>query len=150
MKMVHIDKEFAEKHYPKDLIPILGNKTLADWEEMGIKSDKKAEELGTQCHKQLINYATESPIIAIVFEGVHAVMMVRKMVGHTSPHKANPGTIRADFSTVSMGYCTTKGFGGRNLIHASGSVDEAKREIDLWFTPKELFEYSTVHEKHFR
>jgi nucleoside-diphosphate kinase len=148
MKMVWIDEKFAKQHYPDTLIPIVGNKTLVDWEELGIKTKKTAEELGREIMEDLVKFTTEAPIIAVVFEGVHAVAMVRKMVGHTSPHKAQPGTIRGDFTTISMGYATKRRFGGRNLIHASGSVEESKREIELWFNPSEIHDYKTVHEAH--
>lgn len=148
MKMVWIDAKFAEKHYPKNLIPILGGKTIKDWEDLGIKTTKTKEELGKQAWEDLIRFTTEGPIIAFVLEGVHAVMIARKMVGHTSPHKAEPGTIRGDFSPISMGYATVKKFGGRNLVHASGTVEEAKKEIELWFKKDEIHSYETVHERH--
>ncbi len=150
MKMQRVDKKFAERHYPKRLIPILGGKTLADWEDLGIKTTKGKEELGKQAWNDLIKFTTEGPILAFVLEGVHAVQIVRKMVGHTSPHKADPGTIRGDYSPISMGYATVRKFGGRNLIHASGTVEEAKAEVKLWFKPGELHTYKTVHETHTR
>jgi hypothetical protein len=34
------------------------------------------------------------------------------------------------------------------LIHASGNTEEAEHEIELWFKPKELHAYETVHQKH--
>jgi nucleoside-diphosphate kinase len=148
MKMVWISKELAGRHYPETLIPIMGKKTLADWDEMGVETKLSAEELGTQARNDLINFATEAPVVALVLEGVHAVAMIRKMVGHTSPHKAEPGTIRGDYSTISMGYATKRGFGGRNLIHASGSVEEAKTEVNAWFSPEELHDYKHVHHTH--
>ena len=148
MKMIWVTEKFARKHYPEELIPIIGKKTLDDWKELGIETDMSANELGKKAHEELIRFATEAPVIAVVLEGVHAVKMVRKMVGHTSPHKAEPGTIRGDYSTISMGYATKRGFGGRNLVHASGSVEEAEREIALWFSPNEIYDYEHVHEKH--
>ena len=122
MKMVWIDKNFAEKHY--------------------------------QAHKskpffkELVEFITEGPVVAIVLEGVHAVDNVRRLVGATSPHEAAPGTIRGDFAHISMAYASKKGLGGKNVVHASGSKKEADEEIKLWFTKEELHTYSTVHEKH--
>ncbi len=150
MKMVKLTESFAKKHYPESLIPIIGEKTLTDWEEIGIKTDRKKEEIGREAWNDLIKFSTEAPVVAMVLEGVHAVSIVRKMVGPTSPHRAPPGTIRGDFSHLSMGYATLKHVGGRNIIHASGSVKEAENEIALWFRKEELFDYKTTDEKQVR
>lgn len=122
MKMVWIDKRFAEKHY---------------W------AHKKKP-----FFKELVEFITEGPVVAFVVEGVHAVENVRRLVGSTSPHEASPGTIRGDFAHLSMAYASQKGLGGKNVIHASGSKKEADEEIRLWFKKDELHSYTTVHEKH--
>ena len=122
MKMVWIDKNFAENHY---------------------KSHKSKP-----FFKELVEFITEGPVVAIVFEGVHAVDNVRRLVGSTSPHEAAPGTIRGDFAHISMAYASKKGLGGKNVVHASGSKKEADEEIKLWFRKEELHSYTTVHEKH--
>lgn len=122
MKMVWINKEFAEKHY----------------------GEHKAKPF----FKELVEFITEGPVVAFVVEGVHAVDNARRLVGDTSPHRAAPGTIRGDFAHLSMEYASKKGLGGKNVIHASGSKQEADEEIKLWFTDKELHSYTTVHEKH--
>ncbi|MEM3370349.1 MAG: nucleoside-diphosphate kinase [Candidatus Woesearchaeota archaeon] len=150
MKMIQADKELAMKHYPKKLIEVMGEKTLNDWKEMGINTDLDKVRIGEKAWNDLISFAIESPMVAIVLEGVHAVEVVRKMCGPTSPHKAPPGTIRGDFSHISMGYASSRGFGGRNIIHASGSKGEAEAEIMLWFKPNEIYNYQTVWEKHLR
>jgi len=87
------------------------------------------------------------PVIAFVLEGVEAVALVRKMVGATEPKSALPGTIRGDYSHMSFAHADQNDVGIPNIIHASGDVDEAKQEIDYWFSETELFSYSTVHEK---
>lgn len=122
MKMVWIDKKFAEKHY-------------------GAHKQKPF-------FKELVEFITEGPVVAFVIEGVHAVDNVRRLVGHTSPHEAAPGTIRGDFAHISMAYASKKGLGGKNVIHASGSKKEADYEIKLWFKKEELHSYKTVDEKH--
>ena len=98
--------------------------------------------------KELVDFITEGPVVAFVMEGVHAVDNARRLVGHTSPHEAAPGTIRGDLAHISMVYASKKGSGGKNIIHASGSKKEADEEISLWFKKDELHTYSTVHEKH--
>ena len=122
MKMVWIDKDFAKKHY--------------------------AEHVDKPFYKFLEAMITEGPVIAMVLEGVHAVEIVRKLVGATEPRKAAPGTIRGDFALHSMEYADKKGSAVKNLIHASSDEEAAKREIALWFSNEELFNYTTVHEKH--
>lgn len=122
MKMVWIGRKFAEEHY---------------------KAHKSKP-----FFKELVEFITEGPVVSVVFEGVHAVDNVRKLVGSTSPHEAAPGTIRGDFAHISMAYASKKGLGGKNVIHASGSKQEADAEIRLWFKKEELHSYATVHEKH--
>jgi len=74
--------------------------------------------------------------------------VVRKIVGPTEPLKASPGTIRGDYAHHSFAYSDSVGIAVKNLIHASGNIEEAKKEIKLWFKDKELHTYKTVHEKH--
>ena len=147
MKMIWVDEEFATKHYPKEIIPRLTEKTIKELEEIGIEINESKEVLGKRVWEDLIKFTTGGPIVAMVLEGVHAVQIVRNMVGHTSPNKAVPGTIRGDFSSISMGYATVKGLGGRNIIHASSKKESADREIKLWFKPEELHTYKRVDER---
>jgi len=79
---------------------------------------------------------------------VPAVAIVRKMVGATEPKGASPGTIRGDYAHVSYGYADKKGIGIKNLIHASDTPENAKKEVKLWFNEKELHSYKTVHDAH--
>ncbi|HLD06642.1 MAG TPA: nucleoside-diphosphate kinase [Candidatus Nanoarchaeia archaeon] len=126
MKMRWVDKDFAKRHYTEDV----------------------AKRRGEKVRKMLIEYVTAGPVIALVLEGVHAVDLVRKLVGPTESAAAAPGTIRGDFSHHSYAYADKKGIPIKNLIHASGNAAEAKQEISLWFSMDELYKYQTVHEKH--
>ncbi|MEO8691519.1 MAG: nucleoside-diphosphate kinase [Candidatus Saccharimonas sp.] len=90
------------------------------------------------------------PVIAMVLEGVDAISLVRKMVGGTEPKAAAPGTIRGDFSHMSFEYADGAGKGIPNLIHASGSVDDAEKEIDYWFSDSELYDYEVPTERFTR
>jgi nucleoside-diphosphate kinase len=86
----------------------------------------------------------------MVFEGVEAVALVRKLVGPTEPKSAPAGTIRGDYSHMSFGYADEAGKGIPNLIHASGDEEEAEKEIAHWFSDSELYDYTTLHEKFTR
>merc|ERR1711918_13501 len=80
----------------------------------------------------LVEYADSGPVCCMVWEGDNAVLTGRKMLGATKPFDSEPGTIRGDFG-IDV---------GRNVIHGSDSVESANREIDLWFTPEEILEWS--------
>jgi nucleoside-diphosphate kinase len=79
----------------------------------------------------LVNFITSSPVIAIVFQGKNAVEIIRQMMGETDPAKASRGTIRGDFG-IDIGH---------NLVHGSDSLENASKEIDLFFSAKEIFNY---------
>ena len=79
----------------------------------------------------LVNFITSSPVIAIVFQGENAVKIIRQMMGETDPAKAHSGTIRGDFG-IDIGH---------NLVHGSDSLENASKEIDLFFLAEEIFDY---------
>lgn len=130
IKMVSPDADLYEKHY----------------EEIG----KLITRRGEQTFRYNLNYMLTGPVIAICLEGVEAVELVRKIVGPTEPKSAPMGTIRGDFSHMSFGYSDAKGIGVPNLVHASGSVEEAKEEVKLWFSPEETYDYEDLNEKYTR
>ena len=80
----------------------------------------------------LVRFITSSPIVAMAIEGENAVQVVRTTMGLTNPQEAAPGTIRGDFGLTI----------GMNLIHGSDSGESAVRELDLFFGPSEILEYS--------
>ncbi len=90
------------------------------------------------------------PVIAMVWEGVEAVEIVRKMVGTTEPKSAAPGTIRWDFAHMSFAYADSQDLWVPNLIHASGNKEEAQAEIAHWFSETELFDHTTLHNAYTR
>ncbi|MDN5275314.1 MAG: ndk2 [Candidatus Saccharibacteria bacterium] len=105
---------------------------------------------GEQAFDVTLNMMIEGPVIAMVFEGVEAVALVRKLVGTTEPKSALPGTIRGDFSHMSFGYADDAKKGIPNLIHASGDPEEAVKEIAHWFKEDEIYSYEVLHEKFTR
>ncbi|MBX4206205.1 nucleoside-diphosphate kinase [Candidatus Parcubacteria bacterium] len=94
----------------------------------------------------LVNYMTSGPVVAMVWEGAHAVKLVRKLVGKTEPHSSDVGTIRGDFTLDSYEMSDAESRAVRNLIHASGNVEEATFEIAHWFKPDEITNYKLVQE----
>lgn len=145
-KMLVADPKLLAEHYPESLIPIVGNKTKKDWDEWGIEYKETAEEIGRMIVDETRSFMGSGPVIAAVLEGSNAVEVVRKLVGSTGPKDSAPGTIRGDFAHLSLGRASLAKKGAANLIHASGTVDEAEKEINMWFKPAELFDYKLVHE----
>ena len=120
MKMIWIDEEFSKKHY--------------------------CEHVRKDFYKCLETFITSGPVIAVCFEGVSAVEVVRKIVGSTEPGKAMPGTIRGDYAHLNIEWANQKGKSIPNLIHASGNKEDAEKEVKLWFNEKELHSYRISHE----
>lgn len=105
---------------------------------------------GQQAFDVTLEMMVQGPVIAMVFEGVEAVALVRKLVGGTEPKSALPGTIRGDFSHMSFEYADGKKKGIPNLIHASGDPEEAEKEIGHWFSDGEIYSYERASEKFVR
>lgn len=129
-KMIAPNKEHYYKHY----------------EEIGQMITRRGE----WAFDVTLNMMIQGPVIAMVFEGVEAVALVRKLVGPTEPKSAQPGTIRGDFSHMSFGYADDVKKGIPNLIHASGDEEEAGKEIAHWFKEDEIYTYEALHEKFTR
>lgn len=148
MKMMKPSIEHVDAHYPRDEVWIerLGEKGFSTFAEYGMNpkdvmgtDDKK--EAGRMVREWLVNYIADAPVVAMVVEGVHAVDMVRKIVGATLPHKADIGTIRGDYSIDSPAAANLSGRAIKNLVHASENKEEAKHEIAHWFSEEEIYDY---------
>lgn len=123
-KMKHMDADFARKHY-------------FDLEER----------LGAEVYNATAGFMQSAPVMALALEGVDAVAKVRKIIGSTYPHAAEPGTVRGDFAHQTKASADVSGKAVMNLVHASGNAEEAKYEVELWFSDAEQFAYETLAEK---
>ena len=85
----------------------------------------------------LVEYLTDSPVVAAVLSGENAVSRTREIVGETDPEIAERGTIRGDFGTDSMDAADAERRALRNLVHASADPEDASRELSLWFPDHE-------------
>lgn len=158
MRMVEVTDKLAEKHYPitrEEFLRGMGEKTLENYKKYNIDAKERhgtedTLEIGKMIRTWLIEYMQESPVIAIVFEGPHAVELVRKMLGHTLPLMSPPGTIRGDYAYDSSYLANMAARAIKNLVHASGNVEEAEYEIPLWFGKDQIFSYERVEEKIMR
>jgi Nucleoside diphosphate kinase len=147
-KMVKPDKNVIKNHYPgtPEWIKEIGEKTLASFKQSG-KDIKKTmgtddpEKLGAFVYERLVNYWLEGPIVVMVWEGPDAVQIARKLRGHTIPLLAQTGTLHASYSFDSSTLSTSLNRVVKTFVHASGSTDEAKREIKYWFGEAEFKSY---------
>jgi nucleoside-diphosphate kinase len=122
LKLVKVDSDFSKKHY--------------------------AEHLEKGFYKGLEELLTSGPVVAMIIEGVDAIENVRKICGSTESKSALPGTIRGDFSHVSYSHANEKGIAVKNVIHASSNKNDAEKEISLWFSIDEIFNYKRSSDEH--
>ena len=81
--------------------------------------------------KDLVEFITSGPIVAMVLEGDSAISVVRQMIGPTDGRKAPPGTIRGDFALSIQ----------ENVVHASDSPESFERESKIIFSQEDYVEY---------
>jgi len=112
-KLIRVKKELAEKHYERHK--------------------------GKHFYEELIKYLTgdlyfhTNRVFALVYEGENAIDKIRNLVGNKNPEDADPKTIRGKYGRINS---KTGVF--ENVVHASDTIEEAEREIKLWFSPGEL------------
>ena len=148
LKMFHPTREQIDKHYPKDekWIRRLGQKTFATYEKYGLDPLKDFGtnddlEMGKMVRQWLVDFMISAPAVKMVIQGLHAVDMVRKIVGPTIPANAEMGTIRGDFSVDSPAQANKEKRAVSNLVHASETPEEAAHEMDLWFGEETIHSY---------
>lgn len=154
MKLVYPTREHAAGHYSgsEEWLRGMGERNLESLAKHGLDP---VEELGTSDPLEMgkiiqewnVNYLSMGPVVAVAFEGMHAVTTVRKLIGHTLPVLAEPGTIRGDFSIDAATAASLDKRTVRNVVHASGTVEEAEAEIKHWFSSSELVSYKRADEE---
>lgn len=150
VKMLVPTAGHIEKHYTVDpeWRRITGEKTIKSYKDKGLQPPSEDPLVITGIIlENLKKYMASGPVIAMIWQGVHAVKIVRKITGGTEPLTSDVGTIRGDLVLDSYQLSDTDGRAVRNLIHASGSVDEANKEINLWFSENEIIDYRLVQEQ---
>ena len=90
-----------------------------------------AEHEGKPFFNDLVEYICSAPIIALALTGPNAVQKSRSLIGKTNPLESEPGTIRGDFGLEIS----------RNLIHGSASIEDAEREVNIFFAKDEIINY---------
>jgi nucleoside-diphosphate kinase len=116
---------------------------------IGMKFIQMSEDLALQHYavhegrpffEGLVAYITSGPVVAMAWEGNEAILAARNTIGATKPVEAAAGTIRGDLGMEV----------GRNLVHGSDSPENGIKEVDLFFEPDELVEWSRDTESWIR
>ncbi len=150
LKMLLPTEEIVEKHYMVDPLWVrkVGEKSIISYKNKGLKAPfENPEDCGRAVLNRLKKYLTTGPVVVMVWQGNKAVGIVRKITGGTEPLSSDVGTIRGDFTIDSYDMSDLDDRAIRNLIHASGSVEEAEKEIAIWFKENEILKYNLVLEK---
>ena len=136
-------------HYNKDDAWFLkkGTKIAEDKKANNLPVDKEPIEYGKDIIRQLVKFMTAGPVLMMVWEGNQAVAVVQKLTGTTEPSSSDVGTIRGDFTIDSYTISAVDDRAVRNLIHCSDAVQEAAREIAIWFEEDEILSYRLVNEQ---
>ena len=153
LKMVWVDKDLVARHCTddRDYLIAVGNKTLRTYNEYGKDpkeelGTKDAYEIGKMVRQWNMDFLSSGPVVAVLLQGLHAVDNVRMMAGNTLPRFAEPGTIRGDYSLDSPILANLNKRSVKNIIHASGNVEEAKLEEQLWFHKSDIHDYKRADE----
>ena len=135
---------------PDSVVRGLIGKVISRMEEKGLKligarmihmTEEQANRLYS-VHKSkpffgdLVSFIRSAPVVVLAVEGESAVTVVRRLIGATDSKEAAPGTVRGDLS------CSKS----MNVIHASDSLDNAQRELAIFFTPSDLVAYRRLDE----
>lgn len=153
LEMIQATRDQINNHYPKDekWIKRLGEKTLKNYQKFGFDAKKELGtieplEIGKMVRNWLIDYLISGPMVKMVIKGIHAIEMVRKLVGKSLPAEAEMGTIRGDFSVDDATAANRDKRAIHNLVHASETAEEAENEINLWFAPEDIYDYKRAEE----
>lgn len=153
LKMVHPTPEHAANHYSgsEEWLRGMGERNLKSMAEHHLDPIKEfgttdALEMGKIIQGWNVGYLSMGPVVAVVLQGMHAITTVRKLIGHTLPVLAEPGTIRGDYSIDAATASSIDKRTVRNVVHASGNPEEAEAEIKHWFKEDEIVAYKRTDE----
>jgi len=150
LKMLIPTRDIIKKHYISnpDWIKDKGKQVIETYTQHN-KQPPYADphEMGEFIFDILVKYMTSGPVIAMIWQGINAIGIVRKTTGGTEPLTSDVGTIRGDLTIDSYQISDMDKRAVRNLIHASGNPQEAQTEINLWFKKDEIISYRLINEE---
>ncbi len=150
LKLLVPTRDQVRNHYMvggEEWLETIGAKAFAAYEKKGLKSPfATARENGEAILETNMKYLSSGPVIAMIWQGAHVVEVIRKVTGGTEPRSSDVGSIRGDFVHDSYMVADADSRSIRNLLHASGTPDEAEKEIPIWFTDEDIYNYHLVNE----
>ena len=151
MKMLIPTEALATEHYygvgGDAWLEEVGRKARAAYEKKGLTSPFPTNRAnGEAVMKSNAKYLSSGPVVVMVWQGNQAVALIRKITGSTEPLSSDVGTIRGDFTLDSYAMADMDQRSVRNLIHASGSTEDAQEEMKIWFKAEEILRYRQVQE----
>lgn len=151
-KMLIPTEEMAIKHYYEvggdAWLEEVGRKASEAYKKKGQESPYKTfRENGEAIMKSNAKYLSSGAVVAMIWQGNQAVGLVRKITGGTEPLSSDVGTIRGDFTLDTYQMADLDRRSIRNLIHASGTTEEAEKEIPIWFSENEILNYNHIQDK---
>jgi nucleoside-diphosphate kinase len=145
--VIPTEQQVKEQYGPnKKEIEAVGQRSIEAQLKQGVKIQETAYERGNTIVNNLIKYLTSGPVVTMVIQGNHAIDIVSKLIGSTQPLLSDVGTIRGDYTIDSYDIADADGRAVRNIIHRSATIEEAKREIKIWFKDEEILKYRLVQE----
>lgn len=149
MKFGMADEQKLWAHYNKDDAWYLkkGTGIVENRKAAGMEVTKEPIEYGKDIIRALVKYITSGPVVMLCLQGNQAVAVVKKLTGGTEPATSDVGTIRGDYTLDSYQMANVDERAVRNLIHCSDNLDDATREVAMWFAESELLNYRLVQEQ---
>lgn len=149
MKMFMADEDRLIRHYNKndEWFMKKGTGIVNDLQAQGLPVTKDALEYGKDIIRANAQFMMSAPVVAMIWEGNQAVAVIKKIVGSTEPATSDVGTVRGDYTVDSYSHAAYENRAVRNLIHCSDMVDEAEREITIWFADDEVMQYTAAQER---
>lgn len=140
MEMRNVTPELAEAHYPdsETWLRTAGEKSIDmyrsnNWDIIRDMGTEDPIEIGKQIKRRLVEFLISGPVVAMIVEGNLAVPNIRRLCGNTMPNLADPSSIRGRWSCDSADQAVKENRPIHNLVHASGTPEEAEEEIALWY-----------------
>lgn len=146
LKLAVCDEKRLLEHYAKDDAWYLkkGLGIVDGMKSRGEEITREPIEYGKDIVRALVKFMMVGPVVQMVWEGNEAMVVVKKIAGTTEPSTSDVGTLRGDFTIDSYNLANMDSRAARNLIHITDpadGVEEANREIAIWFQESELLSY---------
>lgn len=149
IKMVVPSKKIVLAHYSVDPQWAFktGTKSIEAWKVKGLTPPTEDPiKLAKTVRQQLVSFLSSGPVVAMVWQGMNAIDVIKKIAGGTEPLTSIPGTIRGDYTIDSYQAADIDKRAFRNIIHISSSFEEALKEVSIWFKSEEILSYRLVSE----